>query len=104
MSKLKTLFEGFESCPPVAFILLGNFLSLQAGAGYPARLKLAFRSLADVISSVSSVAQKSHVVLVPGPSDPGSPLVFPRYILFRDKVCTCVIVILQSCLNKEKVE
>lgn len=78
LAKLSALLEAFENSPPIAFVLMGNFLSIQAGPLYASRLKAGCKALADLVSSHPGILEKSHFVLIPGPNDPGSPLVYPR--------------------------
>ncbi|CAB3368590.1 Hypothetical predicted protein [Cloeon dipterum] len=78
MRKLQTLFEGFVSYPPIAFIFMGNFLSSKPGSAQAEQLKFNLRSLADLIASHPNLRQFSKFVFVPGLQDPACPNILPR--------------------------
>ncbi|XP_063231386.1 DNA polymerase epsilon subunit 2 [Bacillus rossius redtenbacheri] len=79
MDKLRQLFAGYAECPPVAFVLMGSFLSAQGGGGGQARLLRArLRALADLVLQFPELARRSRFVLVPGPVDPACPGILPR--------------------------
>jgi len=78
MNKLRRLFSGFNSMPPTAFVLFGNFLSCAGEPGYAKKLKEHFKILGDMIAEYPEIANESMFMLVPGPADPGSPNIFPR--------------------------
>jgi len=78
IARLKTLFKVYESGPPVAIVLMGNFLSILPGAQYASRLKTAMKDFAEMLQQYPYILQNCHFVFIPGPSDPGSPLIFPR--------------------------
>ncbi|KAA3678107.1 DNA polymerase epsilon subunit 2 [Paragonimus westermani] len=80
LDKLATVFTGYSACPPVAFILTGNFLSPDSsGRSCPERLfslrvllrqlLIQYRTAFPDIDSLSP-AQCPHLILVPGPEDP----------------------------------
>jgi DNA polymerase epsilon subunit 2 len=78
MRKLQTLFDGFSTYPPIAFIFMGNFLSTKPGAAQAEQLKVHLKSLGDLISSFPNLLQYSKFVFVPGLSDPACPNILPR--------------------------
>ncbi|KAI8872079.1 hypothetical protein GQ42DRAFT_82655 [Ramicandelaber brevisporus] len=98
LAALRTLFAGFSATPPTAFVLCGNFLSTHGvpGSGFSAAYQAAFAALASLIAEHRPLMQRSHFVVVPGPSDPwtqGSSTILPRRPLpasltsaFREKV------------------
>nr|CAD7395680.1 unnamed protein product [Timema poppensis] len=78
MEKLRQLFQGYSEFPPVAFVLMGNFLSCQHGSFHSSLLKTHLRALADLILQFPEIVDKSKFVLIPGPTDPASPNILPR--------------------------
>ncbi|KAJ8874034.1 hypothetical protein PR048_024874 [Dryococelus australis] len=78
MEKLRQLFMGYSECPPVAFVMMGNFLSCQSGSGQSQLLRKHLHALADLILQFPDLVQKSQFVLVPGPIDPACPNILPR--------------------------
>jgi DNA polymerase epsilon subunit 2 len=80
VDRLRRLFAGYSSVPPTAFILLGNFLSQPPGSAtaYCALLAEHFRQLADMVAEHPTLVEQSRFFFVPGPTDPGSPNIFPR--------------------------
>lgn len=57
---------------------MGNFLSAHMGSSHAENLKTGFKNLADILLNTPSICEKSYFVLIPGPTDPGSPLILPR--------------------------
>ncbi len=90
------LLAGYSSMPPTAIVLLGNFLSSTQTSGISRQaeeLREHLSTLADMIAEFPELRAKTRFVIVPGPQDPGFPLVFPRPALpdhvtkdFRKKV------------------
>ena len=90
------LLAGYSTMPPTAFVLMGNFLSSTQTSGISRladELKDHLGQLGEMISEYPELCAKSKFVIVPGPQDPGFPLVFPRPALpdyiaqqFRKKV------------------
>jgi len=78
VEKLRTLFAGYNSMPPTAFVLCGNFLSCVGESGYSSKLKDHFKMLGEMIAGYPQLAAESMFLFVPGPADPGSPNIFPR--------------------------
>jgi len=78
LEKLKTLFQGYENSPPVAFVFLGNFLSYPHGNQSCLVLRDSLKALADVISEFSNLVENSKFVIIPGPGDPGFVNILPR--------------------------
>ncbi|PSN37360.1 DNA polymerase epsilon subunit 2 [Blattella germanica] len=81
MEKLRVLFAGYADFPPVAFVFMGNFLSSQQGSAHAATLRLRFKALGDLIAQFPELVDKSKFVFIPGPSDPASPNILPRFPL-----------------------
>uniref|UniRef100_A0A183ANR6 DNA polymerase II subunit 2 n=1 Tax=Echinostoma caproni TaxID=27848 RepID=A0A183ANR6_9TREM len=84
---LATLFAGYSSCAPVAFVLTGNFLSPDStGRSYYERrtmLQQILRQLLSVYTSAFPVSEDNpppQLILVPGPED---PVTAPSHILPR---------------------
>ncbi|XP_067014699.2 DNA polymerase epsilon subunit 2 [Anabrus simplex] len=78
VSKLRTLFQGYSEFPPVAFVLMGNFLSAEYGALRSQMLKSKLSALGDIICEFPELAQKSKFIFIPGPTDPAAPKILPR--------------------------
>lgn len=80
MTRLKTLFTGYSSMPPTAFILMGNFMHSVTESG-PQRIKVfkdLMKNLADLLQEFRTLLQDSKFILVPGPTDPGFSNIYPR--------------------------
>lgn len=96
LQKFNQLLAGYSSMPPTAFVLMGNFLSATQTSGVSRQadeLKDHLGQLAEMIAEYPELCSKSRFVIVPGPQDPGFPVVFPRPALseyvtkdFRKKV------------------
>jgi len=80
MEKLRALFAGYADYPPVAFVFMGNFLSSQKGSSHAANLRTGFKALGELIAQFSELTEKSKFIFVPGPSDPASPNILPRWM------------------------
>eukprot|EP00933_Yihiella_yeosuensis_P015880 TRINITY_DN1370_c1_g1_i1.p1 TRINITY_DN1370_c1_g1~~TRINITY_DN1370_c1_g1_i1.p1 ORF type:complete len:573 (+),score=100.90 TRINITY_DN1370_c1_g1_i1:182-1720(+) len=74
LEKVETIFQGFENCPPAAYVLMGSFCSsafVPNAEGVKAyqesfeRLKFKMRSLEN------HVRRGTKFIFVPGPRDPG---------------------------------
>lgn len=78
MEKLRILFAGYCEIPPVAFILMGNFLSDSTHADSADNLKQLFKGLADMIREFPSLVESSRFIFVPGPNDCGGSNILPR--------------------------
>lgn len=73
MEALHTLFEGFShSTPPIAFILIGDFISrpFVAGSGETSQYRDNMTALGQLIAEYPEIARTSQFVLVPGNNDP----------------------------------
>ncbi|CAH8509946.1 unnamed protein product [Dicrocoelium dendriticum] len=80
LDRLTTLFNGYCDCPPVAFVLTGNFLGPSAnGRSYPERVSSLRQLLIQLIMvyknafpdiDTLSPSRCPHLILVPGPTDP----------------------------------
>eukprot|EP00658_Telonema_sp_P-2_P013265 TRINITY_DN15019_c0_g1_i4.p1 TRINITY_DN15019_c0_g1~~TRINITY_DN15019_c0_g1_i4.p1 ORF type:complete len:437 (-),score=101.50 TRINITY_DN15019_c0_g1_i4:88-1398(-) len=80
LQRLEELFQGFEACPPMLFVLAGPFTSRALGQGGEdmASYTDKFTQLAQLICRYPSIAEQSHFVFVPAMSDPGMGKVWPR--------------------------
>ncbi|XP_057662767.1 DNA polymerase epsilon subunit 2 [Diorhabda carinulata] len=79
--KLECLFNGFQDCPPIAFIFMGNFMSNSHGSEMMDTLKKLFKRLADLITNFPGVSNDSQFVFVPGMADPCFTHIAPRFAL-----------------------
>ncbi|XP_046995901.1 DNA polymerase epsilon subunit 2 isoform X1 [Schistocerca americana] len=78
LEKLSTLFQGYSECPPVAFVLMGNFLSSQHGSAHAYLLKEKFKILGDLIVQFPKLTANSKFIFIPGPVDPAFASILPR--------------------------
>lgn len=79
---LTTMLDGFDHMPtpPLMLILMGDFCSHAFGqyANDRDTFRRLFDELAVVFSAFPHVLSRMHVVVIPGPNDPGSAAVLPR--------------------------
>lgn len=78
MDSLKKLFAGFDDFPPIAFVLIGEFLSCPYTYKFHMHLKNGLNTLADMICQFKNLREKSKFIFVPGKTDPAAPNVLPR--------------------------
>lgn len=78
LTRLGQLFDGFVDCPPVAFILMGDFTSKPYGSEKNKIFKESFKELSDLMLGYPALMEKSQFYFVPGPMDPGPGKVSPR--------------------------
>lgn len=78
MDSLKKLFAGFEDYPPIAIVLLGEFLSCPYTYKFHMHLKNGLNSLADMICQYKKLREKCKFIFVPGKTDPAAANVLPR--------------------------
>ncbi|KAG6443426.1 hypothetical protein O3G_MSEX002868 [Manduca sexta] len=104
LNKLKTLFAGYNDYPPVAIVLMGDFLSRPYGQEHCLQLKRALNTLADIINQFSRLKETCKFIFVPGRSDPCSGNILPRQALpnsvtqeIRDKLQDIVIFTTNPC-------
>ena len=75
LSALRKVFERYTENPPLAFLLIGNFISLPALAGAQPdntnsiAYKEAFNSLASVLRDFPAILKASNFIFVPGDND-----------------------------------
>ncbi|RTG87016.1 DNA polymerase epsilon subunit 2 [Schistosoma bovis] len=93
LDQLTTLFSGYSSCSPVAFILSGNFLSADSIGKTCTERRLILRRLLRQLITIfknnfpdsesqhtSQSNQSPKLILIPGPED---PVYAPKHILPR---------------------
>ncbi|XP_041972014.1 DNA polymerase epsilon subunit 2 [Aricia agestis] len=78
ISKLKTLFSGFNEFPPIAIVFLGEFLSCPYGYEHSTQLKAALINLGDMIYPFTKLRESCKFIFVPGLGDPAAPNILPR--------------------------
>ncbi|SPO25719.1 related to DNA polymerase epsilon subunit B [Ustilago trichophora] len=81
MSAFATVLQGYVDADfiPFALVLCGNFASQQySSADMVDKYKAGFATLAETLSAFPSVVRTSHIILVPGPSDPFNTSLVPR--------------------------
>lgn len=79
LEKLRVLFSGYCEVPPIAFVLMGNFLSADSqGTTSHRELRKLFKALAEMIREFPNLLENSRFIFVPGPSDLGFSNIIPR--------------------------
>ncbi|XP_055915234.1 DNA polymerase epsilon subunit 2 [Eupeodes corollae] len=76
LKKLKKLFIGYDSCPPVCIVLMGPF-STKANNFF--QLVPLFKQLAEAASGCDQLKKETDLILVPHPRDPIEMDIFPRH-------------------------
>ncbi|CAH1405170.1 unnamed protein product [Nezara viridula] len=76
--KLSQLFLGYSTCPPAAFVLMGNFQSAHKGFQHWTCLKDGFKTLGELVAQWPSIAQNSKFIIIPGPTDSQAANILPR--------------------------
>lgn len=75
---MKRLFEGYSESPPVAIVMMGNFLSTDMGTKHMSALQIHFKELANIISQFDSLLNETEFVFVPGANDSCLGNILPR--------------------------
>lgn len=78
MDNLNKLLAGFEDYPPIAIVLIGEFLSCPYTYKFHMHLKNGLNSLADMICQFKNLREKCKFIFVPGKTDPAAANVLPR--------------------------
>lgn len=73
--KLRILFVGYDSCPPVAIVMMGPFSSTNLH--YHDQLQH-FNALGSLAEGCEELKRKTHLILVPSCDDPTAGNIFPR--------------------------
>ncbi|XP_055841789.1 DNA polymerase epsilon subunit 2 [Episyrphus balteatus] len=76
LSKLRKLFVGYDSCPPVCIVLMGPFSTTTHN--YYELIPL-FKQLAEAANGCDQLKKETDLILVPHPKDPISSDIFPRH-------------------------
>ncbi|XP_050356715.1 DNA polymerase epsilon subunit 2 [Nymphalis io] len=104
ISKLKTLFAGYNDFPPIAIVFMGEFLSCPYGYEHSTQLKAALINLCDIIIPFTKLRQSCKFIFVPGRGDPIAPNILPRPAIpnsitkeIRDKLGDSVIFTTNPC-------
>ncbi|CAK1547746.1 unnamed protein product [Leptosia nina] len=104
ISKLKTLFAGYEEFPPIAIVFMGEFLSCPYGYEHSTQLNAALITLADMIMPFTKLREACKFIFVPGRSDPAAANILPRPAIpntitkeIRDKLGDSVIFTTNPC-------
>lgn len=104
ISKLKTLFAGYNDFPPIAIVFMGEFLSCPYGYEHSTQLRSALINLSDVIFPFTKLRQSCKFIFVPGRGDPVAPNILPRPAIpnsitkeIRDKLGDSVIFTTNPC-------
>lgn len=75
MEKLRQLFVGYDSCPPIAIVLMGPFSISNRN---PNDLKQNLNALGALTQGCEQLKEKTDLILVPSCEDPTSPNILPR--------------------------
>lgn len=76
LSKMQTLFVGYNDMPPVAIVLMGPFIRNLTN---PLQLKPKLQLLGEMISNnCPTIKKQTDLILVPAPDDPVAPVILPR--------------------------
>ncbi|KAK0406234.1 hypothetical protein QR680_018449 [Steinernema hermaphroditum] len=75
---LHKLIMGFATCPPSAFIFIGNFCSRPEYNKSDELIYEGFKKLARVLDLQKAFYANTDWIFVPGPEDPGLSQVLPR--------------------------
>lgn len=80
LEKLNALFAGYNDSPPFAFVMFGNFIKREQRLASMAVQsdQYYFDLLCDLILSYPNLAQSSHFILIPGPTDGFNMPVIPH--------------------------
>ncbi|CAI4222152.1 unnamed protein product [Auanema sp. JU1783] len=80
MRALYHMWSGFAMCPPVAFILCGNFCSRPRQPDTMELMEEGFRRLSNQLNEDShrKAFADTHFIFVPGPDDPSMNMCLPR--------------------------
>ncbi len=69
------LFDGYNSCPPSAIVLMGSFIKSSEN---PFTLKSKLAELAEVIEPYGCIKRDTDIVFVPSMDDPATANILPR--------------------------
>lgn len=104
MGKLKTLFSGYNDFPPIAIVLMGEFLSNPYGHEHSIQLRTALTNLADIIHQFKKLLENTKFIFVPGRGDPAAANILPRPAIpnsitkeIRDKLGDAAIFATNPC-------
>lgn len=75
MEKLRMLFVGYDSCPPVAIVLMGPFAVSERQHH---ALKQHLNALGALANGCEQLKKQTELILIPSNEDPASPNIFPR--------------------------
>ncbi|XP_075221460.1 DNA polymerase epsilon subunit 2 [Lycorma delicatula] len=78
LNRLKRLFEGYSVEPPVAIVLLGNFLSTDLGLKHMAVLQSHLIELSEIIAQFPSLLTDTKFIFIPGANDSFLSNILPR--------------------------
>lgn len=78
ISKLQTLFSGYNDFPPIAIIFMGEFLSCPYGFEHSIQLKAALTNLGDILYQYTKLRESCKFIFVPGKGDPAAANILPR--------------------------
>ena len=77
--RLDLMFQGFNDNPPLAFILMGNFISIPYNMDGSEQVNYteSFNHFADLLSNYKNLVD-CHFVFIPGPNDPWGNNLLPQ--------------------------
>lgn len=75
MQRLRQLFVGYDSCPPVAIVLMGPFAPSSCN---PHALSQHLTALGGLAAGCDQLKKHTELILVPSSEDPTAPNILPR--------------------------
>lgn len=70
---------GYNDFPPVAIVLIGNFVSKATKYLCAKTLRAKFKELGELIVKFPNLTAKTKFIIVPGPGDSPHANILPRY-------------------------
>lgn len=104
LDKLKILLSGYNEFPPIAIIVMGEFLSCPYGSEHSNQLKTALTNFGELVHQFSNLRASCKFIFVPGRGDPATANILPRPPIpnsitkeIRDKLGDSVIFTTNPC-------
>lgn len=104
MNKLKVLLSGYNEFPPIAIIIMGEFLSCPYGSEHSIQLKSALANFGELVHSFPTLRANCKFIFIPGRGDPATANILPRPPIpnsitkeIRDKLGDSVIFTTNPC-------
>ncbi|CAH0394578.1 unnamed protein product [Bemisia tabaci] len=78
LEKLQMVLGGYNDFPPVAIVLIGNFVSKATKYLCAKTLRAKFKELGELIVKFPNLTAKTKFIIVPGPGDSPHANILPR--------------------------